>query len=493
MQEQHMSMASMEWPRLEPVRSAPAALLAGAIATGVLLDLAVRSGVAALGAAATVWAIVWVVVAVRRTRNPWALACFAGAAVLAVWLVVRASPWLAQPDLLAIALLLAVGSLLGADGSPFDLHWSTLGLRSVALLLRLVWMPSWMLQPAAALAGRVMRPGRADAMALARGAAIAVPIVLVLGLLLGSADPVFASFFNIDLGASQGELMVDLFLVTTGAALVGAIACGLSITHRAQVDLPLRLGGREALVVMVAIDALFALFALAQADAALGGAADALRRAGVTYADYARSGFFQLLWVAGLTWLVAVVARDAVPVEPGATRFALIAAIELAIGLVLLIVYVAHVRLQLYETAYGFTMLRLYSHVFAGVVAAAFVLVGVSVADAGQSRSWLFGAVTALLLVVLIGLNAASPEALVARLNIERAQQTGKLDADYLASLSDDATALMLAAVPSLRAGQGRALRSAVCAARPSTGTGWESFDIATRTGEDARGRDCRR
>ena len=46
----------------------------------------------------------------------------------------------------------------------------------------------------------------------------------------------------------------------------------------------------------------------------------------------------------------------------------------------LLIVLVAWMRLSLYEGAYGFTMLRLYSHIFAGWVAVVFVLLAADLA-----------------------------------------------------------------------------------------------------------------
>jgi hypothetical protein len=482
---------SQDWPRLEPVRQATGLLLAGAIVTGVLFDLALRSGTPALGAAATVWAGVAVILVWRRSGNPPAIGCFAGAAVLAAWLVLRASAWLVAPDLAAIAFLLVVGVFLGRGGSPLDLRWSTLAARALSLLPRLVWIPGWMLRPVVAPVGRLTGRGRADLVAIARGAAIALPIVVVLGLLLGSADPVFASFFNADRIGDPTDVLLHLVLIASGALLLGVLAGGLSIRYPAPPAARVLLGTREALVVMSVIDVLFALFAVAQVVAALGGGAAALRDAGVSYSDYARSGFFQLLWVAGLTWIVIVVARGAVPTTPGAQRRALIASIEVAIGLVLLIVYVAHSRLQLYEVAYGFTMLRLYSHVFAGLAAAAFAVLGVSVAGVVSSRSWLFGAVAALVLATLIGLNAASPESVVVRLNVARAEQTGKLDVDYLASLSDDAIPAALAADSNLSVADRRVLRAAICATDRPAGTGWAAFNVATQAALGARRQTC--
>jgi uncharacterized protein DUF4153 len=487
MREQTTTAATSRWPRFEPVP-----LTVGAIVTGVLLDLALRSGVAALGAAATVWAIAAVALTVWRVRTPWAIGCFASAAVLAAWLVIRASPWLAQTNLAAISLLLAVGAFLGEGGSPFDLRMSTICGRSLRLLLRLVWVPGWMALPLAVWPGQVSGRQWSDAAAVARGMAIALPIVVVLGLLLGSADPVFASFFNANLIPDREDLLGHVVLIATGVLLLGWIAGGLATAYPPPRAAGGRLGSREALVVMAVIDAMFVLFAFAQIDAALGGGEAALRAAGVTYADYARSGFFQLLWVAGLMWIVIAFVRGAVPSEPGPRRTGLIVSIEVAIGLVLLIVYVAHSRLQLYEAVYTFTIARLYAHVFAWLAAAAFVLLGGSVAGIGSSRNWLFGAVSALALIAVLGLNVANPEAIVVELNVQRDQRTGDLDLDYLFWLSADARPLLLSESATLRRLQERDdLRYTICGYRQPAPAQWENYNVAALTALSAERSYC--
>jgi hypothetical protein len=485
------TVGAWRWPRYDSVRQASAVLLAGAVVTGVLVDAALRSGTAALGLAAAVWAIVASVLASRLTRNPWAAGCFVGAAVLAACLVLRASPWLVGPDLVAIWFLLALGVSLAERGSPFDLGWSTFWIRVCSAIPLAFWFPGWLLRPVAGLVGRAAGHRRSDAVALARGLAIAVPIAVVLGLLLGSADPVFSSLVSGNRFADPGDLVLHAVLIGTGALLVGMLGGAMAIGFRDAPAVRPAGGSREALVVMAVIDVLFALFAVAQAVAAMGGGAGALRDAGVSPAEYARSGFFQLLWVAGLSWIVIVVARMTVPAERGPRRLALIASIEVAIGLVLLIVYVAHARLQLYEVAFGFTTARLYSHVFAGLVAAGFVLLGVSVAGVGSDRRWLFGAVAALTLVTLLGLDAVNPEAVVVGQNLQRAQATGKLDVYYLANLSDDATPSTLSGAAGLPAEQRAELRMQACSTRRPAIPGWASYSVATQAAIDARLRDC--
>jgi hypothetical protein len=108
-------------------------------------------------------------------------------------------------------------------------------------------------------------------------------------------------------------------------------------------------------------------------------------------------------------------------------------------------------RLRLYEAAYGYTQLRLYSHVFMVWLAVAFVWFLVTLwrwpldrLGTGPDR-FAIGAFVAAL-GFLITLNAINPDAFIAEQNLARYQVTGKLDAYYLTRLSEDAVpALVLA------------------------------------------------
>src|SRR5262249_46596008 len=169
-----------------------------------------------------------------------------------------------------------------------------------------------------------------------------------------------------------------------------------------------------------------------------------LRSAGVTYADYARSGFFQLLWVSGITLGLLVLFSRISRFAERRWRLAFTALALGAIALTLMIDGVAFRRLSLYEEAYGFTMLRLYSHVFAIWLALVFVLLAADIAGLWSRRRWFVAATTATALLVLLGLNVASPEALVVDFNTNHAQTAHKIDSGYLGELSSDATQALL-------------------------------------------------
>jgi hypothetical protein len=252
-----------------------------------------------------------------------------------------------------------------------------------------------------------------------------------------------------------------------------------------------RLGAVEGLVVLAVLDAIFAAFAIAQAIAAAGAAGDTLRAAGTTYSEYARSGFFQLLWVAGITLVLLVLFSRITALSQPASKRAFIVLAETAIALTLLVVAVASMRLSLYESAYGFAMLRLYSHIFAGWIAVVFLLLAADLAGQFRRRRWFVGATAATALALLMALNFANPEALVAQFNVDRAASTGKLDTQYLSELSADAVPTLIASRSRIDAHFRHDLSAVICAGPRSYTPSIAAFNWADAEAAQARREGC--
>jgi hypothetical protein len=301
---------------------------------------------------------------------------------------------------------------------------------------------------------------------------------------------VFASFFSLNLDLNQ--LLLDVSLIALGALFMAGL-------HRLSASEPLepvegpswRLGAPETLVALAVLDTVFAAFALAQLLAATGAAAATLSAAGVTYADYARSGFFQLLWVSGITLVILFSFSRITGPSSKRSQRAFVMLGELAIVLTVLITVVAFRRLSLYEVAYGFTMLRLYSHIFAAWIAAVFVLLAADLAGPRRLRRWFIGAVGTSGLVVLLALNIANPEAAVVALNTDHAQSTHKLDSSYLSELSSDATPALLDSLPVLDPSLRRDVRSVACAEPRSLTPSLASLNWAQAQAAAARRNRC--
>lgn len=467
----------------------------------VAFDHAVRSGVASLAGALFIAVVGVGLAGGGRLYNPQARAAAAFAPVFGFFLAWRDSPWLLLPDIAAAGLLLLVAAAFAREGSVAD-------MAAPAFVRRLFEAGSHVLGvPGFVVESWPVRRREGNALAVARGLLFAAPIVVVLGLILSSADVVFASFFRVSpdpswLGMHLGLGVIGAFFMGTllrasahpgmiiggGPLPVGVAATGVAfalvalallsafivVLVLAGIAVALGWGAHRLLQVMgtiersvalAAIVALYAAFALAQVVAANEGGERVLKTAGLTYAEYARSGFFQLLVVAVLTLVVLFALDNGTPVVRALSGAAVV--------LTLLIVAVAVHRLHLYEEAFGLTMERLCAVVFAVWIGAVFVLFGARLLGIGGQREWWAPAAVGAGLAMLLVLNVMNPEALVTRRNAARE----KFDVAYAASLSADA-------VPELVA---RGFHREVCP-RPDRG-GWTGWNRSQDRAEAA----CRR
>jgi hypothetical protein len=459
-------------------------LLAAAV-VALLADQALRAnslGIGAVLALAVAAGALWIVGGVRTVQGRGLLAL---AVVFAGWLAFRASPWLTVPDLVVSLVLLAVAASVSNRGSLFDLGFAEAGARVLHGLLHISLGAPSAVRPLGSL-----RPRLAGMAPIGRGLGIGVPIAVLMVALLASADPVFASFFNLNI--DPGQFVLDaLYALAGGIAMVGLLRLAAAQSMERVAGPSRRLGLLEGLVVIGILDAVFAAFALAQAVAASGNGVQALRQAGLTYADYARSGFFQLLWVAGITLVLLVVFSRVIDRGRGrgSVLFRLLA--SAAIVLTVLIVFVAFRRLSLYEAAYGFTMLRLYSHIFAVWIGLVFLLLAGDLLGLWPRRGWLLAASSLAGVAVLLTLNVVNPEDLVVRLNIDRAVSTQKLDLGYLETLSSDSVPALMSSSAHLTGDQQAKLALAVCKGARDYRSPWAAFDLADLSAAQARQGAC--
>jgi hypothetical protein len=93
-------------------------------------------------------------------------------------------------------------------------------------------------------------------------------------------------------------------------------------------------------------------------------------------------------------------------------------------------------RMWVYQQAYGFSTERLMVITIEVWLGAVFLLV--AAAGIRMSARWLPRAVLVAGVLALLGLAALNPERLIADRNIDRFEQTGQLDAEYLSRLSAD-------------------------------------------------------
>jgi hypothetical protein len=474
-------------PWLSPQLNALATWLtpATALVVGLIADQWLRVGAFGLAASVTLATAALALWLAGRLFTLESRVLAAAAVLFATWLTFRASPWLLWPDLAMSFASLGLAASISSRGSLLDMGIAEAAARWIHALIHAAGGGAYAIQPLLRIRGRLglVTP-------LVRGLLIAAPLAILLAALLAAADPVFASFFNLHIDA--GQLVLDVIYVAAGALVAAGLLRLAAAEPLSRVDgPPWRLGSIEGLVVLAVLDAIFAAFAVAQAIAAAGAAGDTLRSAGVTAADYARSGFFQLLWVAGITAVILILFSRITGVTERTTKRAFYVLAQIAVALTLLIVVVAFQRLSLYEEVYGFTMLRLYSHIFAVWIAVVFLLLAAEMAGLFRKRRWLVGATSISAMAVLLALNLANPEAIVVAMNVNHAQATHRIDAQYFADLSSDATPTLLAdraqLDPSLRGD----ITSVACAGPHTYSPGPAAFNVSDAAAAAARRTSC--
>jgi Domain of unknown function (DUF4173) len=462
---------------------ADARVLVGVTAAAVATDLALRSGAVGLGGALLVAVAATTLLASGRLHTRSARVATAAATLFGAWLAVRTSLWLVPLDALAAGGLLALGASLARGGSLADLTIPRVALRAVHAGVHAVAAPAFVAAPVRAAREQLTgdRPNNL-AVRISRGLLLAAPVLVLLGVLLASADAIFASFFSFDLHpVTLAEHIAALAIGAWGAAALLRVT---SVTPPGRP--PARrppIGAVEATVVLAGLCVLFAAFTAAQLVALSEGGRHVLATSGLTYAEYARSGFFQLLAVAVITLAVLILLRAATDLASSGQRATFTAVAEVAVALTLVVVVVAVRRLNLYEDAFGLTMLRLYSELFSYWIGAVFLLLGAALAGVGRGRGWFVGAAAAAGLTLLLGLNVANPEAVVARDQLPGTRQIQRIDVVYVARLSDDATPTVAARLPSLDPVARADLHARLCPVEPdsvplSRFTGWAAWNL---------------
>ncbi|SCG49479.1 DUF4153 domain-containing protein [Micromonospora humi] len=429
------SFLGARWPGPKPAtgRAAPLAVLAGALGGAVFVPLG-RVGIGWFPGWLTLTLGVLLAVRTRTAELPrgdrliragWAAAALALLAVPAF----RNAWWLVTfcvLGALGCATLAIIGGrlvrsiLFGLVATPF------------AALRGLPWVRRHV---AAAPEATTVRRITVSVVAT-------LAVLVVFGSLLASADAAFSEA----LGALVPD--IDLGVVFRGlflAAVGGLIAVAAVYTLAAPPDLSTvdRASGRRLSLLewapaIGALTVLFAGFVVVQFTTLFGGQRHVQRVAGLSYAEYARSGFWQLLFVTLLTVAVLGGVTRWAGRERPVERTLLRVLLGLLSALSVVIVVSALSRMWTYQKVYSFTGERIFVMAFEMLLGAVFLMI-LAAGVKWQGR-WIPGTTVALTVAMLLGLAVLNPEDYAARRNTLRYEQTGKIDAWYLRALSADAT-----------------------------------------------------
>jgi len=421
--------------------------------------------------------------------RPWGSRWLACALALSFSFVIRSSPALLALDGAAVALCLGMvafrtpsGSVRLAGITDYAFNLALSAIHSVAgaspLLIRGV---DW---------SALIRGERKQwTAAVGRGLLVGVPLAVVFASLFASADVFFADLLSDSIVFSPGEVASHVGLVFFFAWLSASYLWNALLGERREPPNPripswIKFDAIETAVVFGLLNLLFLAFVLVQFRYLFGGAGRVESSSTLTYAQYARRGFFELVAVAALVAPVVLMAHWLLPRgRAGAARlFGVLAGV--LVVLLFVVMASALERMRLYQETFGLTELRLYATALLLWLTMLFVWIVATVLRGRRGR-FAFGAVVSGLAVVAV-LNLINPDGLIVRRNATAANSDHQFDTPYALGLSADAVPSLLAAFDKVPPGDRCRAATELRGSYGRGRGGWRNWNLARWRAERA-------
>lgn len=288
------------------------------------------------------------------------------------------------------------------------------------------------------------------------GIAISIPCLVIIISLLSAADLVFESKIDV-LFNSFGNIIspLTIFRIVFGI-LVGLYLFGLfymifekknegkgEVNPETTEKIILKPQGDLVIinVILIAILAIYTLFALIQFKYLFAGAT---LPSGFTYAEYARRGFFELLFLSfiniGLILIIIYLTKDKIYNSTNKTGKFVKALMLYLCAITVLLLVSSFYRMVLYNNEYGFTELRLLVSIFLVFESIGLLLTFYFII---KPRFNIIATYSVICLVFYLTINIINLDYFIAKNNINMYFDGKELDYYHLINLSADAAPQM--------------------------------------------------
>jgi hypothetical protein len=274
---------------------------------------------------------------------------------------------------------------------------------------------------------------------IALGLIISIPILALIIWLLSSADIIFKDVF-LDIPISK--ILKHFFTIL--AVSVYAICFIWSILKSydeekkqaySKINWKKFLDPVVLITVISLLNIVYTVFSVIQFTYLFWGESFMLPSS-YTYAEYARRGFFELVAVAVINFIIILIAVSFIRKENKKVHLASKILLSLLVGFTFVMLISAFYRMLIYEQAFGFTYLRIFVQAFMVLL---FFLFIINIIYIWYTKLPIIKSYFVVALIVYIVLNFSNVDQIIARNNIDRYIETGQIDIEYLKGLSYDA------------------------------------------------------
>ena len=256
------------------------------------------------------------------------------------------------------------------------------------------------------------------------------PIVLIILLLLSSADMIFenifTSFFDLFDGM-QIESYVDkiIYAVILFAYITTTMMYLNNYKNEKTEIKQIKIEEYTIKLLLTVLNVIYVIFDIIQINSLM------LHRVSqnINYAEYARSGFFQLMFISLINVVIILMSKKSKDTKYNRNMSLVM------IGLTLVIIASSFMRMYLYESAYGYTVLRLSVYV---ILITEVILFIPTIMYILNKKIDILKCYVVIITIVYTFINLFSIDKIITENNINRYYETGKLDIYYLENFYAD-------------------------------------------------------
>ena len=263
---------------------------------------------------------------------------------------------------------------------------------------------------------------------------IVIPIVIIVLILLSSADMIFGNIFKnifkltnkISINSIIKRIIGIVMLFTYLGTTISYLLFDFSKNETKKDNKILKIDDYTIKLLLTILNVIYVLFDFIQIRSLI-------FHQGLTnikYAEYARSGFFQLMFISVINLTILLISKK----TKNDTKYNKIMSIIMVI-LTLIIIISSFLRMYMYESAYGYTLLRLL--VYVTLITEVILLIPTLFYIVNPKINILTYYII-IITIIYTSLSLSPVDYFIAKNNINRYYKTDKIDIKYLQNYSTD-------------------------------------------------------